>query len=1364
MKPGLPPTPPNGPPSNQIAAGIDPGENPLPAADLPDLDGISEISVKNSQSPADPGRHSNMGAFDDHLKLEFPAAPANRPSSQTNLGAPAQPSFLNAEATERRPAPEGTPLVPRIRSVQEIYVKSRNSRQAQKMPTTGLQTFLEDMDISKVPNLYFSRAADPNQKPSSRKADRSRQEAEFAEQPLRLKSFSFQHSKLSNSRDMIHQGLFRKKKGSQRFTEVGGPEAPRPNDTSINIGLPAIPIPGIVHLPNNPSMQNLSGFLGDKSFNNLRQQIRVGPQQDFLSNFDKSFQRANESQLPEFPEIDLRRQGAFSVMNQSVLAHLNAPAKGFGPNPEGSFQLDKNMPRLDRIDNSFNLSMNRHGIPDFAAGLNDTLNQSELFKMRQASRTNLDSSFNFYRAAPKKHMLNTLPPNADTPVARPGLDPNTSFDQEPQNILSLLDKEALQAVIPEQQEEEAEARPQSAAKSGAEQLPKEEGFPGKFFMDPQLKERGKAHAKVKRADPEGGGEEGKAEGAGEALPGQGQGKDLKNSDILRYIIQNYNAQCISNVVNAKCAKYMKKKPDIYEMINSVISKNKKWKRILEIVRTELAREDSSEDSRDLKGEFAITTEQKASERRVVNKIRINFNTEIKCERPSEKQRQLRRERRRRHKRRRLRRTRETEDALLPRTELSKAVQGYSQKFSSSRGSDSGDRVVDCKRVKRQSVTGDASDPNRSFFSGKSDAKQRILSELFGGRAPPSELGDLSETPGEDVVTVVRNPARKGAREGLLSKREGVKRRRGRPKESRNPRQGLADSRRKRPSSRRRKRRLKGSLREAIKDIILNEGKSFEPRSDSRSGRSRPKKSEEGEWLKGDEDFAGMRGNKKMVFDLLRVTFTEMRVKTQSQADFLNSGIEEARVLRVILQKKFELKAQMEPAPLQLKKEKKRNEEINKFVVKRCMKFFMKRNREGSIDPSRKSPPSVQRDFSPKPLRRPPLAHQDPKETASAISAYRKEALPEGLAQKMGSFSNISAKNVRPNSPSERNLTNSLRPGSSKMMFDSANRYNLGGRSHVQNSGNRYNMGSLSIVQDSATRRMGISESGVHNSANRMCLPSQSDFPNLRELNDEVVPGSSAKDLSFNRGIFGPAPASVKLPKSPSFLSGLQSKPQPALQPPPAPELKTPPAEPKENTKLVAHSKLLSEHQFYVKFFQSSATEAGEPLEKFYLPNTKLANKANRENKGNKQAQSFKTINIKYIRLILRSRVFADAIRNFLENTFEFEYRETRVQKLRLLAKRIKDAKYIRSVKLPWTMHEILEAKVTFLRLIETTEQDFYGRAPRGQGRARERKADAPGARKKSRSGKRSGRRAPPAEENFQKYFAEKTKSNKFLNS
>ena len=1241
------------------------------------LDQISGISNKNSTSNEEKKRHeTNFEEFNIDLEENQKQEEANEEKKRSGKTEEGRRGDWGRGRNRILNAPGNVPGNGGNWDQNTINISrpERKKKKTKLAPKSEFNSFLEDFDRPEVRRIYQSFPG--NEQMVLNKIPK--QEPIMPEKEL--KSFSFRGSAVSNSRELKNQNLFKKKKREEHFTEINNQsfdQPANPNDTSINIGLPPIPVQGRVQLGHEPSFQM------DNSFNIPRNVYPAGSNADFLSNLENSFQKGNESGFHEasfLQETKEPSQGGLVKLNNSVLENLNTSFKDYN-RPNVSFHQDKAMNRLDRMDNSFNLSVNKPQVGGLQMGLNDTLNQSGQFNLRQFSRTNLDTSQNYYTGTPKDNFLNVLPAVNEGELAEGKSGAHTSFEEIPQNILSMLDQKPL--------------------KGGKDPQEKE---PEKFFMDPEKKEASPqmVNAKLQRTKIVEETSE-KEEGSPEV------GEELKNSDIINYIIKNYNAQCIKNVVNAKCAKYIKKKPDIFEMINSVISKNKKWQKILQVVQKELAKKEGSSDSDNMKSTFSITTEQKKSDQKIVNKININFNTEVKYQGlPWEMAKLLKRKRRRR---RRPRKARDTEDGLKKRKTFKKSLKGYSERFSSSNGSDSSERVINCKRVKRDS-------------SAKSEAKMTsFISESKGTGHFPEMFGQKEHAPDspEEVkeVIVVRKKNKTPDKESVIQKGGQVKRKRGRPKGSKNSKTSSVKSKMLRAIKGGRGRR-KRSLKETMKDIILKDGESLgmsdlDSRSGIRSRRSRRKKSDLAK--EDEENFSGLRGKTRLIFEILRVSFTEMSINVQTHADFLNSNSEEAKVLRVILRKKFELKDEVVVEKLKMKKEKKRNEEINKFVVKRCMKFLMKRNRDKTMQ---KEEELLFANFAenrpgmstlPEGSENRALLGSLQKEDAQVSDTFifNKEGVSSGALKLKGSLSNHSltdAKNTNAN-PSETKEV--LLPNNPKNLY------------------------------------------------------SQSDFPNLGELENEVIPESSLKDLSFMPGEFGPkhffdgqSPFGESIKQDNLFELPKYKKPSEN--------------EPKENTKMLAHSKLLSEHQFYKKYFERSSTETGTPLAKYYLPNTKLANEANRKNKGNKQAQSYKTINIKYIKLILHSRYFTRAIRDFLTNTFEFEYRETRIQKLRLLAKSINNPKYIKSVKLPWTMHEIMEAKSTFVSLIDSTEKELNlnSKDPSHMSVKSDikKKKASPlkiPERRQTRSRTRSRKLSPVLpEDNFQACFANGNKSNKFL--
>jgi hypothetical protein len=293
----------------------------------------------------------------------------------------------------------------------------------------------------------------------------------------------------------------------------------------------------------------------------------------------------------------------------------------------------------------------------------------------------------------------------------------------------------------------------------------------------------------------------------------------------------------------------------------------------------------------------------------------------------------------------------------------------------------------------------------------------------------------------------------------------------------------------------------------------------------------------------------------------------MQINKQKHIDFLNGASEEAFILRSILKKKFIIKDVFEKGELVMIKEKKRNEEINKFVVKRCMKFLMKKDKE-------------------KPQSK--LLSEDNNDESKGI---------------------IITKTAK----------------------------------------------SISSIKDPKKLEHNFLDLGKEFEIEKQ---SQDSF-SLRPQSNK----KQSTDL-FNIPI-----------NSDSNLFNNSTKRE-------------------DSTKIVVHSKLLSENKFYRKYFLDISFETGHPIEKYFLPNTKLAN-----NSENGKKYSFKTINVKYIKLILESHQYCLAMNDFLVNHFEPEYKKTRVEKLNLLATNINNKKYIKSVKLPWTVYEIEEAKKTFLDIV-----------------------------------------------------------------
>ena len=1318
MKPNKPNIPESQQPnnSNQFQRKIKIENDNQMTSQLPGLEEISGISKKNSNS--DP---ENEIAF----QPDFQRIPENSHIQKLQtIPVQDKDDLINNQNEKNKMRPflqlnETEPF--------SINVKSKNKRKMKKTKVQldpSMNTFLEDIR-TKGNHSFFHENANNNDSKMSLLNPIVTIPSNSNLEANKMNSFSFRGSAVANSKD-FNNSLFRKKKQEGRFTEINHlpTENMMINDTSINNGLLPIPMTGIT-FQNEMPRNNLPSFHMDKSFNIPRHVNPAGSNPDFLSNMDQSFQKHNES---GFNEILGPTPSNNLLGNPSILENLNNSFKEY-PNVQNiSLNYEKNMNRLDRADNSFNLSMYKPSLAHYNNALNDTLNQSGQFKLRYKSKANLDNSFTHYIGNPKANTLTMNFTNKEIDTSEIKQDQNTSFDNNTQNILSLLDKANTTQPIQEKFEEELESFGMN--KKEKENL-SENQAPEKFFMNPEMKEKkGNANplinGKIQRIENNVISSENKSESSL-------QENNLKNSDIINYIINNYSAQCINNVVSAKCAKYMKKKPDIFEMINSVISKNKKWKKILDLVQKELSKNDGSSDSDNVKSTFSITTEQKKNDTHIVNKININFNTEVKYQGvPWKLAKYLKRRKKRKRKRRKCRKSKEVG---MPDIEA-KMIKGYSERYSSSNESNSSGQIMNCKRVKQDISSKSDGKMMTSFIS---DNKNKGGINFFDAeikQPPKSDIGDLSEGPEEIIVVKKTEDPKK--KDGLLNKRGFKKRKRGRPKGSKNSKTSSVRSKAFKMKKYSRRGRKK-SLKERMKNVILNNGESYGMNSDMdsisvvrsrRSGRRRKKSDISKNY--DEESFNGLRGNKKKIYDILRITFTEMSITSQSHADFLNSELHEAEALRNILKKKFDIKNKIEVEKLKMKKEKKRNEEINKFVVKRCMKYLMKKNRDKSINKIEDESLSVVQDTKQQnknsntlniPQNKTLLKKlKNQQDLASVTSIFPKDAFPHFVGKDIGSISNISMQQDNANSTLERNIT--FRPPSSKLLSNPRNN-----------------------------------------------LISQSEFPNLNELNDEALPNSSAIEQSFNKGVFGPKKIDMGYHKNNNILDGLKENTiNVRLDQKMAKNLKK--EEPKETNKMLAHSKLLSEHQFYLKYFKQSSVETNTPLEKYYLPNTKLANNANKDNKDNKEAQSYKTINIKYIRLILRSRMFSKSIKDFLNNIFEIEYRETRFSKLRLLAKSINNDKYVKSVKLPWTMHEINEAQSTFMKLIETTEKDIYGTSKKKKGTKgsnKKKKNNDMVIRENRMTRKRTRMRnelinKKDNEDNFQACFANSNNSNKFLGS
>lgn len=1044
----------------------------------------------------------------------------------------------------------------------------------------------------------------------------------------------------------------------------------------------------------------------------------AGSKRNSLLNIETAFQKPEETSFSELFGPNRQERPNFL---QPSLENLNNSFKDYPHRLNSSFNADAQTVRLDRVNNSFNLSVHQQGNKDSRVGFHDALNQSDLFRQRYMSKTNLDTSLNHYYGDPQKNFLNRVPSISEIGplAARPS---DSEANANPQNILGMLDQSSTGPVILEDFEAELENYSQQIDLEHPKPKTETAGDPSKKIVLEHLNTSSVNLKTQITTENESG------EGLSKHAKMHKMGPNAKISDILRNMLDYYSPEDIGRAMNAKMTEALKNNPEILETINSVISKNKNWKRVLQQVQTELAKENSDGESDNLKSTISITTEQRQTDRNIVNEININVNTQVKCSAlPRELTRLLRaKKKRRRKKRRRRQRIREAEDRLVIRRPRQKEIKGYSERSSSSNASDSSEQVPNCKRVKRESsVRASTQLPNA--LQSEHDLLQKSQVGEYVGEGGPGEAGDMSLVPIEpEVITVVRkSQAKESQSEGLLTKRPYVKRKRGRPKGSKNSKKRT--TRTDNPSRRGSRRRQKASIKSIMEGSLLDAHDPSEMDSDSsrrrgdtqrRSRRRRRKSLFDDSVSKKKADNLGKA--KRTVLEILQVTFTLMKIGCQAHADFLNSTAEEAKTLRLILQKKFDLRQPVRVEKLKMKIQKKRNEEINKFVVKRCMKHMMKSAR---LDSSQLAKDSSDALTGPGSKRKPQSKNQFPAdvfkqhEMNSVTSVYRKDLLMKPLTSRMDSLSNVSFQNHE-NGP----LTDSLKQLGSKMM-------GFGGRTD---------------------------------------LASQSDFARLNDFTDQVMPESKFRESSLKKGVFGPIKADTdKVQSSKVTRMSLTGQHKQAHMPEERPdglELMA---------KIPAQSKLEWERHFYLTYFGYCSKRVGAPLAKFYMPSTKLANENNREHKSNSQEQSFKTINVKYIKLILRSAYFSKAIKGFLKDTFESSYRDTRNKKLELLAKRIDDPKYIKSVKLPWTMYEMHEAKSTFLGLIHETEREINEQslaeknALGGLTPSRKEEKDKSGKKaktvKRTQSDKKRKRQALEVEEdNFQACFASNNKSNKFL--
>ena len=747
-----------------------------------------------------------------------------------------------------------------------------------------------------------------------------------------------------------------------------------------------------------------------------------------------------------------------------------------------------------------------------------------------------------------------------------------------------------------------------------------------------------------------------------------ESKDINSAEKFlqmpkyRYIWNKYTSQIFQDIVRAKCQEYMQRRsPEILEMINKVVAKNKKWQKVLRAIKEAAeSNSSSSESETKVKNSLEIEQNQETKGVNITNNIKINFNTEIRFNKrfPFRQARLMKRKKGRRRKKHRFcKKARKPEQKGKSRAQLREELREKGSKSDSDSCdcSNLSDDQAQRQCVKRVKVA-EGEDPFKSFISEcpidkdacKGPKIVRVKQKVSEGEPEDVVLGKR-QNPLEPTEAPKQKPAKKPKKRGRKRKNNG-RRRPGRPKKSE-------------------------YFKMLKKKIRLSAVESDEETS-----------------------YGTLSLVKRTVFDVLFSAFVKKIMDKKEHAMFMNSDKDEAMVVRNILKKKFILPEQVRKGDLQMIKPKKRNEEINKFVVKRCFKYLMKKERERSL-----------KNIDEEPAKTNPF--EDPAESKTSVNNRTSNT-------QEFSGNQISRMAVKCPSPSNMSSRKSISPSKNILPEDTSrdNRFLKLGFTKQDKSGE-----GMALFAEGGSRSPKL-------------------FTALSQVSD-----INRKDSADLRNLLGQLDTKQGTVK-------------------------------KEEPKIVAHSKILSEHQFYNKYFGKTAKIESQDISEYYLPNTKIANNAIQKNK-----HCFKTINIKYIKLILKSEYFMESVSLFLRDVFEQEYVATRNDKLLLMSKNINDKKYIKSVKLPWTVHEIHDAKDTFTNIVEAARKAqnmnslqpvSKNDTPAKSGKKSTKKESRRKSSNKtdnsisgrSRASRRRGRaRKNQDTENFQACFADSNRSNTFLN-
>ena len=135
---------------------------------------------------------------------------------------------------------------------------------------------------------------------------------------------------------------------------------------------------------------------------------------------------------------------------------------------------------------------------------------------------------------------------------------------------------------------------------------------------------------------------------------------------------------------------------------------------------------------------------------------------------------------------------------------------------------------------------------------------------------------------------------------------------------------------------------------------------------------------------------------------------------------------------------------------------------------------------------------------------------------------------------------------------------------------------------------------------------------------------------------------------------------------------------------------------KLHNNFIRGQKLLDQLEFYRFYFGKCASETDEPLEKFFLPGSKIQREMFKA-----AGKAEKTVSLIYLQKIFTSRIFKEEFIEFLTTNFVSEYIKLRAQKLDKLASNFALIRHRNGSKLPWTTKELCEAQEYLTKYITT---------------------------------------------------------------